>query len=110
VRRLAANKVRTEKGKEYSANRFNTCIDTLRNILDIAVDRGVIVKNPAARLGKHRPPRDQLVLPTSNQFQKLLETLRDAGGWCSQQCADMVAFLAYTGAPISEVRGCAGNM
>ena len=101
----AANKLRTEKGEEYSANRFNTCIDTLRNILDLAVDRGVIAKNPASGLGKRQASETQLVLPTSEQFKKLLETLRDAGCWCSQQCADLIAFLAYSGVRISEARG-----
>jgi integrase len=102
----AANRLRTEKGGEYSANRFNTCIDTLRNILEIGVENGVIAKNPVNGLGKRIAPPDQLVLPTSEQFAKLLETLRGTGVWCSQQYADLVAFLAYTGARISEARGC----
>jgi integrase len=97
----AANRLRTE----YSANRFNTAIDTLRNILDVAIERGAISKNPASGIGKRQAADTQLVLPTSDQFRKLLETLRDAGGWCSQQCADLIGFLAYSGARISEARG-----
>jgi hypothetical protein len=63
----AANKLRTEKGSQYSANRVNTSIDTLRSILEIGVENGVIGKNPVNGLGKRQAPPDQLVLPTSSR-------------------------------------------
>jgi integrase len=70
--------------------------------LEIAVERGVIARNPAAGLGKRQALDNHLVLPTSEQFKKLLDTMRDAGGWCSQQCADLISFLAYSGLRIGE--------
>ena len=44
----------------------------------------------------------QLFLPSTTQFQKLIETVATSGAGQQQDCADLVEFLAYSGCRISE--------
>jgi integrase len=87
-----------------SPSRFNNTVDALRKILDLGIVAGLLVGNPAASLSKITPRQKKLELPTKIEFGALVRELRSAGGWCSIQCADLVEFLAYSGARIGEAR------
>ena len=80
-----------------SPTRFNNTIAGLRNVFNVAVEASVIYSNPAAKLKRVPIRQKQLKLPAASQFQKMVEAIRAAGGWCSQACADFVEGLAYTG-------------
>ena len=51
----------------------------------------------------------ELKLPETNQFQQLLENLEQGGGRASQDCADLVRFLAFSGCRLSEAKGVTWN-
>lgn len=86
----------------YSASRYNNTLDTLRAIFRIAVDAGARIDNPAERVGRLAVKQKHLSLPDREQFRAFVETIRNAGAWCSHDCADLVEFLAFTGARKNE--------
>jgi integrase len=86
----------------YSATRYNNTLDTLRAIFRIAVDAGARIDNPAERVGRLAVKQKQLTLPEREQFRVFVQSIRQAGAWCSRDCADLVEFLAFTGARKNE--------
>jgi hypothetical protein len=81
----------------YSPSVYNNTIGTLRMILDIAVEKGARANNPARFITKKRIVQRELVLPSPKQFEALISEVEHAGAWCSQECADLVRFLAFGG-------------
>jgi integrase len=93
-----------------SAGTINRCIDALRHILDLAVDRGMIANNPARR----KPPGEKklklaidtkpLELPTLAQFHAIFDEVERGsglGGW-GIETADFLRLLAFSGARLRE--------
>jgi integrase len=97
---VAPNAKTTRKGMSVSA--FNKCVDALRAIFEIARENGVIYKNPAASLRKVRVRQKRLDLPSPEQFQAIVRSISAAGAKWSKDCADMVRFLAFSGARLRE--------
>jgi integrase len=86
----------------YSPTRYNNTLDTLRALFQIAVDAGARIDNPASRIGRVTVKQKQLRLPERSQFHSLVAAIRTAGAWCSRDCADLVEFMAFTGARKNE--------
>ena len=82
---------------KYSASVYNKTVGTLRMILDVAIEKGARARNPAKAITKRRIQLRELHLPEAEQFNLLVESISDAGAWCSRDCADLVRFLAYGG-------------
>ncbi len=87
---------------KYSATRYNNTLDTLRALFRVAIDAGARIDNPAEKVGRLQVKQKQLVLPERGQFQAFVQSIRNAGAWCSQDCADLVEFFAFTGARKTE--------
>lgn len=91
--------------KTTSPVRFNNTVAILRHVLQVAVDEGVIHRNPVANprgakktpLKRRRPNNKLPDLPTRSQFFRLVEAIEHAGGGSSRHCADFVRGLAFTG-------------
>jgi integrase len=81
----------------YSASVYNNTVGTLRMVLDIAVEKGARSNNPAMFVSKRRIEQKQLRLPEPEQFHRFVEAITVGAGWCSQECADLVQFMAYGG-------------
>ncbi len=88
--------------KVISATRYNGTITTLRRILDVAIECGVIYSNPAAGL-KRRPAKPKhLELPTCSKFTAFVAEMAAGHGRDSRNCADFARGLAFTGCRIGE--------
>jgi integrase len=83
--------------KEYSASVYNNTVGTLRHIIAVAIEKDAAFSNPADHISKRRPGQKKLVLPPHDQFQAMVESVEAAGAWCSQECAGLIRFLAFTG-------------
>jgi integrase len=85
---------------------FNNTISLIRSLFDIAIKKGARRTNPADDLKRASLRAKDLsnLLPTLNGFKNLINTIRTAGGRFSQDCADFVEFLAYTGLRTGEAR------
>src|SRR5439155_1662392 len=57
----------------------------------------VCYSNPAESLERVPVRAKQLTLPSGDQFLQLVDVVEHAGAWCSQDCADFVRGLAFTG-------------
>jgi len=83
--------------KVASPTRYNNTIAGLRHVFDVAKEAGIIHSNPAENLERMPVRAKQLTLPSGDQFLQLVDVVEQAGAWCSQDCADFVRGLAFTG-------------
>lgn len=95
-----------------SATSVNRAIDTLRRVMDIAVERGAIHTNPvvtkteSGRL-KKKVTRTKLELPSNADVQRIFTAMENngaVGGW-GEEAADFCRFLLCSGCRVNEV-GC----
>jgi integrase len=89
---------------EVSASRYNNTLSAFKAILELGVAAGVIMVNPVAGIDRVTPKQKKLELPNRPDFAAMVRELRAGGGGYSQPCADLVEFLAYSGARIGESR------
>ena len=80
-----------------SASLINKCIDALRRMLDIAVERGQLAGNPLYPRGLklNNTPRKPN-LPKAAKLADIFSEIERAGGGFSRNAADFCRFLAYT--------------
>jgi integrase len=97
---VAPNSRTVRRGMSVSAH--NKCVDTLRAIFEIAREEGVVQKNPASSLSKRTVRRKRLDLPSPEQFQAIVRSVSTTRARRSKDCADMVRFLAFSGARLRE--------
>jgi len=95
---------RFAKAGPYSAGALNGTIDSTRAIFKLALDRGLITKNPAVGLSKPTVLRKKMTLPSTEQFKALVETIRSSDSSSAQGQGDLIEFLAYSGCRIDEAQ------
>ena len=87
---------------DWSPTKHNAAIDSLKGIFKVAIDRGIIGTNPAAKLTRARVRQKRLELPTSDQFRQIVKTARTSGASSAKGNGDLIEFLAYSGLRIKE--------
>ncbi|MBI5387807.1 MAG: site-specific integrase [Verrucomicrobia bacterium] len=88
--------------ESYDEHFFNNTLATLRHILERAgIGRE---DNPAFKVKKLGVKPKELHLPEPKQFGELLRIIETAGARQSQDCANFVRFLAFSGCRLSEAR------
>jgi len=88
--------------KHYASSVVNNSIAILRAIFKEAISAGARYGNPAAALKRSKLHLKKLKLPTRQEFLKFVQTIETGGSRDSQNCADLVRFLAYSGLRIGE--------
>ena len=92
----------TRYSKSVSATRFNGAISYFRHVLRLAIENDVLHTDPTLAV-KRMPVRGkELELPTRFQFGAFLAEMRNGRSRDSNNCADLVQGLAFTGCRISE--------
>jgi integrase len=84
-----------------SASTFNNERETLRAILDYAQREGLILNNPAQAIKRRRLQKKEIVIPTRDQFSKLIKGIRDLDVR-ARDAADLIELLAYSGVRLGE--------
>jgi integrase len=105
VRRISANDCNTWAAKfssQYSATRFNGTIGVLRAVFNVAMANDTIFRNPAMGVKRAKVRPKSLALPEPAQFERFVAELENGAGRDSQNCADLVRFLAFGGFRKSE--------
>ena len=87
-----------------SAINFNKTVQTLRLILDIAVEAGIRYDNPARLIRPMRIRLKPLQLPSRVQFRVLVDSVRKVNKRFSRDAGDLIEFLAYGGFRKGEAR------
>jgi integrase len=90
--------------RDYSPSRFNAGLSVLRNVFNVAIEAGARFGNPANHVKRARVKLKKLKLPSRAQFVKFVEVIATGGSRDSQNCADLVQFLAFSGLRISEAK------
>ena len=99
-----------ERGVTLAPETFNHELDVMKGVFEFALDRGLVLSNPAKHIKRRRVVSKQIVVPSLEQFQQLVSAIRQSDGHKANQekskdGADLVEFLAYSGARIGEVIG-----
>jgi integrase len=95
------------RGNALSASSFVQELDTLRLILGYAVQRGLLLDNPALSIKRRKVVTKKIVIPTREQFQAIIAAIRDADNAFGTQGqgadgADLLELLAYSGCRLHE--------
>jgi site-specific recombinase XerD len=89
-----------QRCKERSGRTFNIERDILVQILNCAVRDGIILDNPALCVPRRKQRKSQVVIPTRQQFRKLLAQMRQDVR--AEYGANLCEFLAYSGCRLGE--------
>ncbi|MDF1815633.1 MAG: site-specific integrase [Verrucomicrobiales bacterium] len=94
------------QSRKWSANYYNNSMGMLRRIFDIGIEAGLMSRNPAAGLKRAKYKHKDLLtrLPSRSQFQEFVEVIANSHSRWRRASADLVEFLAYSGARIGEAR------
>lgn len=88
----------------YSATRRNGTLDTLRQVISLLVDRGDLTGDPTAKLQRAPVRQKEIMVPTREEFREMIQDIRSQRKRVSDESADMIEFLAYSGCRIGEAR------
>jgi integrase len=91
-------------GKTASPTRYHNTLASLRHVLDVAVEAGVIYSNAAVVVKRAAVRGKEIALPSVEKFNALIEEMRNGHSRDSINCADLAAGLAFTGCRIGEAR------
>lgn len=90
--------------QRYAPTVVNNSIGVLRATFQEAISAGARFSNPAAGLERVTVRAKRLELPSRYEFLRFVKAIETAGGRFSQDCADLVRFLAYSGMRIGEAK------
>jgi integrase len=90
--------------KDFSGTLYNNTLDSLRHIFDLAISRGLITRNPVAKVARVTVSPKKLTLPSSGQFKAIVADIRKSNQPTNQGSADLVEFMAYCGCRVDQAR------
>ncbi len=90
-----------KRGTAVAASTYNNERDVIIAILAYAQREGLLIDNPGNVLARRRMPKHELVIPTREQYAKLLATLR-ASDARYEEAANLVELLATSGMRLAE--------
>jgi integrase len=98
-----------KRGAKLATQTFVHELETMRNVFSYALKHGLILSSPATTIKRPKVSYTKVVIPTREQFVKLVEQIRRSDGRADSQRkskagADLVEFLAFSGARIGEAR------
>jgi integrase len=91
-----------------SARTFNIELETIRGVFRWAIDRGLAVADPSARVSRRKERRAQVTIPTREQVRAILADLASSapGGVVDKaETVRLLRFLAASGARLGEAQG-----
>lgn len=97
----------TERAAKIAPQTMANELNVLRPIFAYAVRSGLMLANPAADIRRRKAVTKPIIVPTREQFRRLVETIRQSDGRLDSQQkakpgADLVELLAYSGCRIAE--------
>lgn len=97
----------TERASKIAPQTMANELNALRPIFAYAVKAGLLLSNPASDIRRKKGVQKPMVIPTREQFRKLVQAIRVSDGRPDSQAkakpgADLVELLAYSGCRIAE--------
>jgi integrase len=96
-----------ERGSTIAPSTFANELDTLNGTFKYAINRGLLLSNPARNIKRRRIIQAKITVPSREQFQQLIAAIRHSDGRLDNQRkakagADLVELLAYSGCRLRE--------
>jgi len=89
------------RSPQVAASTFNNERDTLHSVLDYAKREGLILDNPAERLPRRKADKSKPVIPSRDEFVRLLDAMRKLDTR-ARHAAELAELLAYSGMRLAE--------
>ena len=90
---------------QCSSSSHNHTLGILRGVFKIAIESGARYDNPGLAVKRVRERTEKvIVLPTFENFTKIVETIKSSGSGFSKPASELVEFLAYGGFRIGEAK------
>jgi integrase len=98
-----------KRGAKLATQTFVHELETMRNVFGYALKHGLILTSPATTIKRPKVSYSKVVIPTREQFVKLVAQIRRSDARADNQRkskagADLIEFLAFSGARIGEAR------
>ncbi len=90
--------------KKYSAQRANNALSMAKRMGRMLVEAGVRIDDPTAGLKRMRIVSKDLTIPSRERIESLIANIRNQHKAHSEQAANYVTFLAFSGCRSSHVR------
>jgi integrase len=103
-KRAPAPGTSSEPANTISASRFNSALLVLRGVFRIALESGLIARNPALSVSRVSPRPKPVRIPSRADFRRIVAEIRAGQGVVSVCCADLCELLAYSGVRLDEAR------
>jgi integrase len=97
----------TDRGQGIAPQTFAHELGTMKAIFNFAVERGLLLSNPARHIKRKKIPAAEIRVPSRTEFQQLINAMRDperkfGTQGKGQDAADLVELMAYTGCRQAE--------
>ena len=89
------------RGAGISASTYNQDIQTLKRVLEYAVEEGIILDNPAKGIKRRKITNKVILIPSREEFEKLTDTLANGDSRYFEALL-LVKLLALSGMRLSE--------
>jgi integrase len=98
-----------KRGAKLAPQTFVHELETMRNVFKYAQQHGLVLSNPATVIKRPKVTFAKAPIPSREQFTMLIAQIRQADGRADNQRkskdgADLIEFLAYSGARVGEAR------
>lgn len=93
---------KSKRSDRVSAQTFNIDRETLNLIFRYAIDRNILVDNPASKLKRRRVTHRKVRTFSEREFRILMDDLKQAPRAVFTGAADMIGFLAESGVRVGE--------
>jgi len=104
ITRLNCDDWAQKRSPKVAATTYNYERESLVGILDYAMREGIILSNPALVTKRRKLGKAAIVIPSKEEFQKLIKTLKGLDVRY-QEAAKLVQLLAYSGMRKAEANG-----
>jgi len=91
----------TERAGEVRPSTYNKDANLLKAVLEHAVERGILLENPAKAVPRLKAVSKLVRIPTQDEFERLTQTL-DGMDPRTREAGNLVRLLAYSGMRLAE--------
>ena len=91
----------TQRGRNIAASTFNQDAQVLKGIMEYAVGSGLLLDNPASVIKRRRVVDKAILIPSHEQFCKLIESLHELDAR-AREAVPLVKLLALSGMRLGE--------
>ena len=90
--------------KQYAAQRANNVLGMAKRLGKLLVESGALMDDPTSDLKRKKIPETQIYSPSQPVICSIIESIRSQKKARSEESADFVAFIAYSGCRLGQAK------